>query len=234
VATGGRWWAVWNEYVGTQLELFQAYTIGGTGHGRQRITTNPLRDWGPTLALTPGSTFPLNLIWVRGGPEAGQPETQTDLRRGLGNASGTWSSSNLAARVDGVWTGAFASPANLPRAQLLVGLVPQDGQGNGAEHQLRFPPLRHHRNLTKRPVRRPLRSAVEISGRRDPRRRLEAMGRCRPASRRVVAARRPVHVRLGVGPGTLIVDSPRPARTTTMSAGSAEGLLSRCTTPFGT
>jgi hypothetical protein len=79
VATGGRWWAVWTEYVGTQLELFQAYTIGGTGHGRQRITTNRLRDWGPTLALTPGSTFPLNLIWVRGGPEAGQPETQTDL-----------------------------------------------------------------------------------------------------------------------------------------------------------
>src|SRR5215216_1277861 len=36
------------------------------------------------------------------------------------------------------------------------------------------------------------------------------------------------------GPSTLIVDSPRPARTTTMSAGSAEGLLSRCTAPLGT
>jgi hypothetical protein len=207
VATGGQWWAVWTEYVGTsrpQLELFQAYTIGGAAHGRQRITTNPLRDWGPTLALTPGSTFPLNLIWVRGGPEAGQPETQTDLRRGLGNATGSWSSANLAtlgfsnfwpdvevvgtttyltwirdgramaadnqsgrfvshrfntpaiphgrprvavssgivyagwtatvnrafvaARVGGVWTGAYASPANLPRPQLLVGLAPSAGK----------------------------------------------------------------------------------------------------------
>jgi hypothetical protein len=36
------------------------------------------------------------------------------------------------------------------------------------------------------------------------------------------------------GPSTLMVDSPRPARTTTISAGSAEGLLSRCTTPLGT
>lgn len=40
--------------------------------------------------------------------------------------------------------------------------------------------------------------------------------------------------RAHAGPAALIVDSPRPARTTTMSAGSAEGLLSRCTTPFGT
>ena len=36
------------------------------------------------------------------------------------------------------------------------------------------------------------------------------------------------------GPSRLIVDSPQPARTTTMSAGSAEGLLSRCTAPLGT
>jgi uncharacterized protein len=36
------------------------------------------------------------------------------------------------------------------------------------------------------------------------------------------------------GPSALMVDSPRPARTTTMSAGSAEGLLSRCTAPLGT
>jgi hypothetical protein len=36
------------------------------------------------------------------------------------------------------------------------------------------------------------------------------------------------------GPSTLMVDSPWPARTTTMSAGSAEGLLSRCTAPLGT
>lgn len=78
-----------------QLDLFQAYTIGGTAHGRQRITTHPLWDSAPTLALTPGSTFPLTLIWVRGNTE-GESETQTDLRRGLGNAAGTWSSSTLA------------------------------------------------------------------------------------------------------------------------------------------
>jgi hypothetical protein len=34
----------------------------------------------------------------------------------------------VADRVDGVWNGAFASPANLPRAQLLVGLVPKTGK----------------------------------------------------------------------------------------------------------
>jgi hypothetical protein len=36
------------------------------------------------------------------------------------------------------------------------------------------------------------------------------------------------------GPSTLNVDSPTPARTTMRSAGSAEGLLSRCTAPLGT
>ena len=199
VATGGQWWAVWTEFTGSQLDLFQAYTIGGSPHARQRITTNPLWDWGPTLALTPGSTFPLTLIWVRGNTE-GESATQTDLRRALGSASGSWSSSTLAtlgfnnfwpdarvvgtttyltwirdggamvadnqsgrfvshrfntpaiefgrprvgvssgivfvgwtttvnrtfvaARVGGVWSGAFASPAGVPRHQFLVGLVP--------------------------------------------------------------------------------------------------------------
>jgi hypothetical protein len=203
VATGGKWWAVWTEFAGSQLDLFQAYTIGGSPHARQRITTNPLWDWGPTLALTPGSTFPLTLIWVRGNTE-GASATQTDLRRALGSASGSWSSSTLAtlgfnnfwpdarvvgtttyltwirdggamvadnqsgrfvshrfntpaiefgrprvgvssgivfvgwtttvnrtfvaARVGGVWSGAFASPAGVPRHQFLVGLVPRAGK----------------------------------------------------------------------------------------------------------
>jgi hypothetical protein len=97
VATGGQWWAVWTELVGVRNELFQAYTVGGASHARQRITFNPLNDWGPTLALTPGSTFPLTLIWVRGGGEEGEtPETKSDLRRAQGNADGTWSSSTLA------------------------------------------------------------------------------------------------------------------------------------------
>jgi hypothetical protein len=34
----------------------------------------------------------------------------------------------VAARVGGVWDGAFASPANLPRLQFLVGLVPSGGK----------------------------------------------------------------------------------------------------------
>jgi hypothetical protein len=203
VATGGQWWAVWTEFAGSQLDLFQAYTIGGTAHGRQRITTHQLWDSAPKLALTPGSTFPLTLVWVRGNTEPGS-ETQTDLRRALGNAAGTWSSSTLAsigvnnfwpdvavvgtttyltwirdgramyadnasgvfvsrqfltpviehgpshvavaggvvyggwtatvnrafvaARVGGVWDGAFASPAGVPRFQVLVGLAPSGGK----------------------------------------------------------------------------------------------------------
>jgi hypothetical protein len=206
VATGGRWWAVWTEFAGTnppQLDLFQAYTIGGTIHGRQRITTHPLWDSSPKLALTPGSSFPLNLVWVRGNTE-GESATPTDLRRALGNAGGTWSSSTLAtagvnnfwpdiavvgtttyltwirdgramfadnqsggfvshrfntpviehgpshvavssgvvyggwtarvnrtfvaARVGGVWTGAYASPAGASRLQFLVGLAPAAGK----------------------------------------------------------------------------------------------------------
>jgi hypothetical protein len=203
VATDGQWWAVWAEFAGDHRELFQAYTIGGAAHGRQRITFNPSDDWAPTLALTPGSTFPLTLIWVRGGSDVG-PEPPSDLRRALGNATGTWSSGTLAtlgygnawpdarvvgtttyltwirdgramyadnqsgrfvshqfntpaipydrprvgvssgvvyagwtatvnrafvaARSGGVWTGAYASPANLPRSQFLVGLVPRAGK----------------------------------------------------------------------------------------------------------
>jgi hypothetical protein len=205
VATGGRWWAVWAEFTGSpsQLDLFQAYTIGGSLHARQRITFHPLWDHAPTLALTPGSTFPLTLIWVRGNTE-GEQVTQTDLRRALGSPSGAWSSSTLAtagfnnfwpdakvvgtttyltwirdggamvadnqsggfvshrfntpaiefgrprigissaivfagwtatvnrtfvaARVGGVWSGAYASPAGLPRHQFLVGLVPRAGK----------------------------------------------------------------------------------------------------------
>jgi hypothetical protein len=205
VATGGRWWAVWAEFTGapSQLDLFQAYTIGGSLHAHQRITSHPLWDGGPTLALTPGSIFPVTLIWVRGNTE-GESATQTELRRALGSADGSWSSSTLAtagfnnfwpdarvvgtttyltwirdggamvadnrsggfvshrfrtpaiehgrprvgvsggivyagwttpvnrtfvaARVGGVWSGAYASPAGLSRHQFLVGLAPRAGR----------------------------------------------------------------------------------------------------------
>jgi hypothetical protein len=103
VAAGGQWWAVWREHVTAggspgdefdQTDLFQAYTFGGTLHGRQRITTNPQWDSAPTLALTPAGTFPLSLVWARGGSDfAAAP---ADLRRALGNAGGSWSSSIFA------------------------------------------------------------------------------------------------------------------------------------------
>jgi len=104
VASGGQWWAVWREHVAPnggpgdefdQSDLFQAYTIGGTFHARQRITTNPGWDRGPTLALTPGSTFPLVLVWARAGDEFGPP-APSDLRRATGSPAGTWSSNVLA------------------------------------------------------------------------------------------------------------------------------------------
>jgi len=104
VASGGQWWAVWREHVAPsgssgnefdQTDLFQAYTIGGTLHPRQRITSNPLWDGAPSLALTPATTFPLRLVWSRGGSDFGAP-TESDLRRALGNASGGWISATLA------------------------------------------------------------------------------------------------------------------------------------------
>ena len=106
VAVGGQWWAVWREHVAPggipgdefdQTELFQAYSIGGTLHGRQRITTNSQWDSAPTLAaMPPGTTFPLTLVWARGGSDFGA--SAADLRRALGSAAGTWSSSTFATR----------------------------------------------------------------------------------------------------------------------------------------
>jgi hypothetical protein len=104
VATGGRWWAVWREHVAPgggpgdefdQTELFQAYTVGGTYSPRERITTNPSWDSAPTLALTPATTFPIRLVWARGGSDFG-PSTGSDLRRALGDAVGGWISTTLA------------------------------------------------------------------------------------------------------------------------------------------
>ena len=103
VATGGRWWAVWREHVTPgggpggefdQTELFQAYTIGGTYSPRERITGNPSWDGFPSLALTPGTTFPIRLVWKRGGSDFGANEG--DLRRALGDADGGWISTTLA------------------------------------------------------------------------------------------------------------------------------------------
>jgi hypothetical protein len=103
VATGGTWWAVWREHVAPggspgdefdQTDLFQAYSVGGTLHARQRITASPQWDSAPTLARRPAGTFPLTLVWARGGSDF--DPGQTDLRRALGNAGGSWSSSSLA------------------------------------------------------------------------------------------------------------------------------------------
>ncbi len=103
VATGGRWWAVWREHVAPgggpgdefdQTELFQAYTVGGTYVPRERITTNSSWDSAPALALTPATTFPVRLVWARGGSDFEAAES--DLRRALGDAGGGWISTTLA------------------------------------------------------------------------------------------------------------------------------------------
>jgi hypothetical protein len=103
VATGGQWWAVWREHVAPgggpgdefdQTELFQAYTVGGTYVPRERVTTSPSWDSAPALALTPGTTFPVRLVWARGGSDFGGSET--DLRRALGDQDGGWVSATLA------------------------------------------------------------------------------------------------------------------------------------------
>ena len=103
VATGGRWWAVWREHVAAggapggefdQTDLFQAYTIGGTYVPRERITSSPSWDGFPSLALTPATTFPIRLVWKRGGSDFGA--TEGDLRRALGDADGGWISTTLA------------------------------------------------------------------------------------------------------------------------------------------
>ena len=92
VAAGGQWWAVWREHVAPgggpgdefdQTELFQAYSIGGL-HGRQRITNNQMWDSAPALARMPAGTFPLTLIWARGGSDFGaEPADLRGLRLGL-------------------------------------------------------------------------------------------------------------------------------------------------------
>src|SRR6266540_3950646 len=70
-----------------------AYT-GGRLHGRQRITNTAAWDSAPSLARTPAGTFPLTLVWARGGSDFGA--NPADLRRALGSAGGTWSSSSFA------------------------------------------------------------------------------------------------------------------------------------------
>jgi hypothetical protein len=45
--------------------------------------------------LTPATTFPLRLVWTRGGSDFGA-STESDLRRALGNAGGGWISTTLA------------------------------------------------------------------------------------------------------------------------------------------
>jgi hypothetical protein len=103
VASGGRWWATWREHLAPgggpgdefdQTDLFQAYTVGGTFVPRERVTTSPSWDSAPSLALTPATTFPVRLVWARGGSDFGGSET--DLRRALGDQDGDWVSTTLA------------------------------------------------------------------------------------------------------------------------------------------
>jgi hypothetical protein len=104
VASGGRWWAVWREHVAPgggpgdeldQTDLFQAYTVGGTYVPRERITSNARWDGFPSLAVTPGTTLPIRLVWKRGGSDFGASE-DGDIMRALGDAGGGWVSAALA------------------------------------------------------------------------------------------------------------------------------------------
>jgi hypothetical protein len=151
VAAGGRWWAVWTEYVGIrppQLELFQASTLGGT-RNRQRITVNQLEDWGPSLALTPGTTFPLKLVWVRGGQRQGEgPAIQSDLRLADGAAGGTWSSRALATLGhDNFWPDARMVGTTTHVAWLRDGRAvhADNGSGRFVSHTFNTPAIPHGR-----------------------------------------------------------------------------------------
>jgi hypothetical protein len=89
IATGGTWWAVWDEPVGpggefAQTELFQAKTYG-TDLARQRITFNGVCDAAPSLAKRPGGGAVL--AWERNDCEAGQ-------------VSDVW----IASSLNGSWT----------------------------------------------------------------------------------------------------------------------------------
>jgi hypothetical protein len=153
VAVGGRWWAVWREHVAPggspggeddQTDLFQAYSIGGTLHARQRITTNPRWDSMPTFAAMPGSTFPLTLIWSRGGSDLNPG--QTDLRRALGSAGGSWSSSTFATLGTlNFWPDAQVAGTTTYVAWLRDGraVAADNGGGSFASHTFRTPAILH-------------------------------------------------------------------------------------------
>jgi hypothetical protein len=154
VAAGGRWQAVWTEPTGAamQLDLFQASTLGGTSRNRQRITTSGLADWGPTLALTPGTIFPLKLIWVRGGNLEGEgPAVQSDLRLANGAANGTWSASALATLgQDNFWPDARVVGTTTYVTWLRDGraVAADDGSGRFASHTFATPAIPHGRPKT--------------------------------------------------------------------------------------
>jgi hypothetical protein len=89
IATGGTWWAVWDEPVGpggefAQTELFQAKTYG-TDQATQRITFTTLCDAAPSLAKRPGGGAVL--AWERNDCQVGQ-------------VSDVW----IASSLDGAWT----------------------------------------------------------------------------------------------------------------------------------
>jgi hypothetical protein len=101
IASGGQWWAVWNESVGpggefAQTELFQGLTLGRghfhNGINRQRITfTDNLLDFAPSLTLAPdgGSTGEAVLAWTRSDIAQGEFEVIRFARAGF---DGRWTS----------------------------------------------------------------------------------------------------------------------------------------------
>jgi hypothetical protein len=103
-AYNGRWWAVWREHMKSngsagdefeQTDLFQAYTFGGTLHGRSRVTADPKWDSAPTLAVTPGTGYPVRLAWTRGGSDFGTGGS-TDVWLAAATTPGNWSAAAFA------------------------------------------------------------------------------------------------------------------------------------------
>jgi hypothetical protein len=103
VATGGRWWAVWREHVtpggaravtSTRPSCSRPTPSAGPTRPGSGSPPNPAWDGFPSLALTPGTTFPIRLVRKRGGSDFGA--TEGDVWRALGDQDGGWISTTLA------------------------------------------------------------------------------------------------------------------------------------------
>jgi hypothetical protein len=164
IASGGRFWAVWNEQVGpggefAQTELFQSQNIG-SGHyfdgvmKRTRITRSRAGDDTPTLVAAPlgkgEATYAL--AWSRNDGAQGE---RSVLRFARATADGKWAKTTFARRGYNAWPDLFAAKNALwltwTRNNRPV--VTHETAGGWADGKT----FRHHRGMTP---------AVSVSARR--------------------------------------------------------------------